>query len=134
MADDEEEGPIDAKYFDDIYRIINRLSFDENVTASAVEKREVTYFMYTRKDRKYNGTQVSSKSIERLCNYKDKNIVFVTHGWRGSRDVKWVHNITDAVLDTSDVVVVQVDWRAPAGNLYVLAVYNVHDVGKLLRS
>lgn len=98
-----------------------------------MNKSEVTYYLYTRQNRKSNGThQVSSRSIQKACGYKNKNVYFLTHGWRSNNEGNWVKNITDAFLDLADVAVIQVDWRAPASDLYAVAVLNVPDVGELL--
>lgn len=95
-----------------------------------MNKSEVTYYLYTRENRKSNRTQVSSRSIEKACEFKNKNVYFLTHGWRSNNEGNWVKNITDALLDLADVAVIQVDWRAPASDLYAVAVLNVADVGE----
>lgn len=117
---------IDPKYFDDIARIIKHLDF-EKATPRAVDRKEVTFYLFTRD--KENYTRVYPNHPDAL-DIKNKNIIFIVHGWTQNRESKWYRQLTRAILNQTDAAVVQVDWRSPAADLYSIATYNVQDVGR----
>lgn len=119
---------IPSRYLDDINRIINHLDFDEPAPR-AVSRDEVRYFLFARDQR---DVEMSENDTSALENRNYRHYVFLIHGWRSDRNNYWMRNLTDAILNVSDVAAIQVDWSSAAADLYALTVLNTREVGKLV--
>lgn len=116
------------KYYDHIYKIIHNIPLDnKNVIKIEVEEQDVTYYLYTR----YNPEQyIFIHPSNPLQLNTNKKLIFLVHGWTGSRHTTWYNDLKNALLKTDDVYVIQIDYAIPASQNYVSAVLSVPDVGK----
>lgn len=68
-------------------------------------------------------------NLERFRN-KTNQIVFLIHGWTNSRESSWLEDLKNAFLvRDKDSIVIIVDWKEPANQLYYVSSINTYDVG-----
>lgn len=91
---------------------------------------DVTFYLYTRKNQE-NPTHL--KHTDDLANtdfQKDKEIVFISHGWNNNHESSIFKILVPAFLDKYDVNVFAIDWNGPANCNYLTAKNAVTTVGK----
>lgn len=121
---------IEPIYYNDIQTILNKQEFPPvKDKVGSVLPSSIDYRVHTRENRIPGRRVIDIHNPVELEDHKDRPILFITHGWRSSRDEKWVEKITNSALDSTDMIVIQVDWKDVAKMLYVNAASSVKQVG-----
>ncbi|KAI5639764.1 lipase domain-containing protein [Phthorimaea operculella] len=92
------------------------------------------YFLYTRQNPN-NPQQIIPNNFGSLASSlysASRPLVVLSHGWNGGANSLINRQITAALLETSDVNIIVVDWQALADSNYVTAVLGTPSVGQFL--
>lgn len=115
----------------DVFNIHRHIAIEtREIEHKPVAPENVTYYMFS-KENPNSYVQVFPDNLSVLTE-KNRKIVFFIHGWINSRHIEWYEKLKNAFLTTygDEYVVLQVDWKDPANQLYYVSSVNTYDVGK----
>lgn len=124
------EIPLDLrKDFFNIYKGVAVQT--KEVTKSHVTRDQVIFHAY-RNEPEPKSIVLNDTNLDLLKGTKG-HVIFITHGWTDTAYSEWVLSLKDAFLKTyPNDVVIGVDWKEPANQLYYVSSINVFDIGKHL--
>ncbi|CAG9863706.1 unnamed protein product [Phyllotreta striolata] len=101
------------------------------ITHTQVTRDQVTFTMY-RNHQEPKEAIIKDNNLALLEGSKG-HVVFITHGWTDHGDAEWVLEMKDSFLSTyPDIVVIAVDWREPARQVYSISSINTYDIGNII--
>ncbi|KAL1497525.1 hypothetical protein ABEB36_008469 [Hypothenemus hampei] len=123
---------IDERLKDDFFHIYKNAAIQtRDIQNEPVTEDKVTFFLYTNENRK-SAIQIDKEDLSHFRN-ASSHVVFLIHGWTNSRESQWLEDMKDAFLiRDKDNLVVIVDWKDPANQLYYVSSINTYDVSKFI--
>lgn len=99
---------------------------------SQLTDKDIKMFFYSRQ---IQGLQVNITNMEDMkgTDFSSlKDTVFVIHGWTNDNTSPMCHVVKDAYLDVKDVNLFVVDWSSVSKKEYVMARYQIIELGRVL--